>query len=129
MNSAELYSKTLQGYSSILSVLNVSLSSYCKEHKVNYRGLRTWMRENSLPVPKSKQSINGVLPVPLIAPVTILSPERSGTNPSCPSPGGMLKGVQITLPGGLHLSIREISAQDMTSLIEQLNPRQNICLR
>jgi hypothetical protein len=54
MNAADLYSKTLQGYSSILPVLKVSLSQYCKEHKVNYRELRHWMRENSIPVPQSE---------------------------------------------------------------------------
>jgi hypothetical protein len=129
MKAAELYAQTLQGYSSLLPVLKVSLSQYCKEHKVNYRGLCQWMRDNAIPVPQLKQPFQPVLAVPSLAPVTILAPESPDKQPYCPSPFGMLKDVQITCPNGFHVSIRKISGNDMTVLIDQLNPRQTTCLR
>ena len=129
MKAAELYAQTLHGYSNLLPVLKVSFSQYCKEHKVNYRGLCTWMRENRIPVPRSKQSFHPSLMSPSLAPVSILAPESSGMNPSCPSSVAMLKDVQITCPNGIHVSIREISGNDMSVLIAQLNQRWNyVCV-
>jgi hypothetical protein len=123
MKAAELYAKTLQGYSLIHPVLKVSLSSYCKDHRIYYRGFRQWMRENAIPVPKSQKQMPPSLPVPSFAPVTILAPPFPDKQPFNPSPAGMLRGVQIKLPNGLHVSIREISGRDMTFLIEKINPR------
>ena len=123
MKAAALYAQTLQGYSSVLPVLKVSLSQYCKEHKVNYRGLSQWMRENTIPVPTSTHPFHSTFPAPSLAPVTILAPESSVKQPSCPSPVGVLKDVQITWPNGVRVSIREISGYDMTVMIEQLNQR------
>jgi len=123
MKAADLYLKTLQGYSSLLPVLKISLSSYCKEHRVNYRGLCDWMRSNTIAVSGLTGQDTPELPVPPFAPVSILTPEPSGKKSYCPSPVLMLKGVEITSPNGLHVSIREISGKDMSVLIDQLTPR------
>jgi len=119
MKASALYEKTLQDYSALLPMLKVSLSKYCKDHRVNYRGLSNWMHENSIPAPKPPRKVQPVLPVTTFSPVTILPPMTSGS----PSPAMMLKGVQITLPNGVHVSIGEISGRDMTSLIDSLNSR------
>jgi hypothetical protein len=123
MKSADLYVKTLQGYSSLLPVLKKSLFSYCKDYKVNYRGLRQWMRENAIAIPKSKQQFDPAEPVSSFSPLVILDPPSPDKHSFCSSSLGMLRGVQITLPNGLHVSIREISGTDMSVLIEKLNPR------
>jgi len=122
MKAAELYIKTLQGYSSILPALKISLSSYCKEHRVNYRGLCDWLRANTLPVSGLTGQETPELPVPPFAPVSILTPESSVKKSYSPSLVLLLKGVEITCPNGLHVSIREISGKDMSVLIDQLTP-------
>jgi hypothetical protein len=131
MKTAEDYEKALQGYLSILPVLKISLFKYCKEHKVNYHGLCYWMRKNSIPVPKPNQQDTSCIPLPSFAPVTILAPQSAGRLPSCPSlfrpahntAAGILQGVEISLPNGVHVSIREISRKDMSGLIAKLHPR------
>ena len=119
MKASALYEKTLQGYQALLPVLKLSLSKYCKDHRVNYRGLINWMCENSIPAPKPPRKVQSVLPVTTFSPVTILPPLTSVS----PLPVMMLKGVQITLPNGVHVSIGEISGRDMAILIDSLNPR------
>jgi hypothetical protein len=123
MKAAELYAKTLEGYTSVLPFLKVSLANYCKYRKVNYRGLCHWMGENMLPVPCSKQPVNPELPLPPFAPVTILAPSSAVVKSSVPSSAGMLKGVKIKWSNGLHVSIREISVKDLSSLIDKINLR------
>ena len=121
MTAAEQYEKTWRTYISLPPFGKESLSKYCKSHKVHYRGLRDWMRERSVGVPKSKQ-LNEVISFPPIAPVTILPSRSSVEMQSCASPILMLKGVRITMPGGVQVSIREISGKDMSVLIDTLKP-------
>jgi len=55
MMAAELYQKTLAGYEASLGKgESTSLSRYCKIHHVNNRGLRYWMKKNSIISPKGK---------------------------------------------------------------------------
>ncbi len=55
MMAAELYQKTLTGYETLLGKgASMSLSRYCKIHHVNNRGLRYWMKKNSIISPKDK---------------------------------------------------------------------------
>ena len=130
MKAAELYEKTLRSYSTELPVLKISLSSYCKNHHVNYRGLCHWMQENSISVPKSSPPpLKPAQPVSSFSPITILSTEVSGKQPSFSSSTGIIKGVQILCPNGFQVSIREISGKVMTCLIDQLNPRwDHVCI-
>jgi len=61
-----------------------------------------------------KQREKAPLPLP---PKTRLLPPLTSVSPS---PVMMLKGVQITLPNGVHVSIEEISGRDMAILIDSL---------
>jgi hypothetical protein len=125
MKAAELFAKTLHGYSTIPPELNVTLSTYCKYRKVNYRGLRDWMQVNKIPAPKSSKRAIAKLPVSTIAPLTILSPASSDRRSLClsdPTPVSMLKDVQIIFPGGVQISIGAISGKEMTGLITTLKP-------
>ncbi|MDR0795798.1 MAG: hypothetical protein LBE79_07085 [Tannerella sp.] len=128
MSAAELYSKTFQGYLSILPVVNITLSTYCKYQKVNYSGLRSWMCEHKLSIPKlSNRPSASSLSISSFAPLTMLScPEPSSGQlpsfPTAPLHESMLKDVEIALPNGVQVSIGQISGKDMTVLIEKLNP-------
>lgn len=125
MVAAKFYEKTLEGYSSLLSEKKVSLSRYCKEHGVNYRGLRYWMKKQSIPLPKSvhkRQQKKGV-PSASFVPVSIL-PSALPVNEHLPSlsVGGILKGVSISLSTGMKVSIKEINGRDMIEILHSFNP-------
>ena len=59
MKAAELYQKTLAGYEALLSKgESMSLSRYCKLHHVNNRGLRYWMKKNSIISPNAPDEVS-----------------------------------------------------------------------
>lgn len=132
MIAVELYKKTLNSYEASLSKGNsVSLSRYCKINHVNCRGLRYWMKKNSINFPQNKsgkvatgpfsnntdQSISGSRQM---IPLVIQSPighKTSGQSKSA------FKGVNITAPNGLVVCIKEISIVDLAELILYCNIR------
>jgi hypothetical protein len=120
MKAALLYAKTLQDYSSLLSEKRVSLLFYCKERGINYYGLRQWMKDNSIPSPKPQQK-NEVTATSFI-PVKILASSSSVAQPAYGTVSGILKGVNISLPNGMKVSIHEISGRDMIEIIHSFSP-------
>lgn len=125
MSASEQHKKTLQGYTSLPPSDKVSLSSYCRDHGVNYRAFRYWMQKKGISFPKSNRQVKPHSDSPL-APLTILppgSPAGLSAGPSCPSPVSVMKGVKIALPNGVQVSIREISGTAMTGIIHSLNLR------
>jgi hypothetical protein len=132
MMAAELFKKTLAGYEASLSKgESVSLSRYCKTHHVNCRGLRYWMKKQSLDIPKIKlgkearhsdsnhtdQLVTGTHHM---VPLLIQSPIREETARLRKS---SLKGVNITIQNGLVVCINEISCVDLAELILSCNTR------
>jgi len=131
MVAAELYKKTLISYEASLSKGNsVNLSRYCKINHVNCRGLRYWMKKNSINTPKNKSGRAGTPPIlnndqPItgslhIVPLLIQSPIREQTSRQSKS---SLKRVNITAPNGLVVFINEISCADLADLILSCNTR------
>ena len=132
MMAAELYQKTLTGYEASLGKgESVTLSRYCKIHHVNCRGLRYWMKKNSIdtPRPKSRKvatqsgidNISQPLTSPChMMPLLIQSPIGEKTSRLGKS---SLKGVNITTQTGLVVSINEISCVDLAELILYCNTR------
>ena len=126
MKAADLYAKTLQGYSSLQNDSKVSLSRYCKEHRVNYCGLRNWMKEESISMPKSKEA--NVSVIGSFVPVSILPSLSKDKDSSSTLTAGLLKGVTISLSNGHRFSIRELSGRDFLSIIHTLTQPQSLCL-
>lgn len=134
MMAAELYTKTLAGYEASLSKANsVSLSKYCKIHHVNCRGLRYWMRKNSITAPKGKPSrvanrsisnrtdkpgtgLHQMLPLLIQSPIREIEKESTRGQSS-------LKGINIKTQTGLVVCIPEMSCMDLAELILSCNTR------
>ena len=125
MKAADLYAKTLQGYSSLQSDSKMSLSRYCQDHMVSYSGLRNWMKEASITLPKFKEEVAAI---GSFVPVSILSPLSAKRDSSPTLPAGLLKGVTISLSNGHQFSIKELSGSDMIAIIHTLNQPQSLCL-
>jgi len=128
MMAAELYQKTLPGYeASPGKGESMSLSRYCKMHHVNNRGLRYWMKKNSIISPKGKSgrltgvsvSNNTTEPVPgshQMVPLLIQAPVGRKAKTRTRSKSS-LKNVNITTQTGLVVSIPQISYADLAGLI------------
>ncbi len=134
MMAAELYQKTLNGYEALLGKgESMSLSRYCKLHHVNNRGLRYWMKKNSIISPKGKpgrlagpsvsnstaQPVCGshhLVPLLIQAPVVGEAEKRTRSESS-------LKDVNITTQTGVVVCIPQISCADLAGLILTCNTR------
>ena len=134
MMAAELYQKTLSGYETSLGKgESISLSRYCKLHHFNNRGLRYWMKKNSIINPKGKPgrlagpsvSNNTAQPVPgshQMVPLLIQSP-IVGKAEKLTRSESSLKDVHITAQTGLVVCIPQISCADLAGLILTCNTR------
>lgn len=128
MMAAELYQKTLNGYEALLGKgESISLGRYCKLHHVNNRGLRYWMKKNSIISPKGKSgrlagpsvSNNTTQPVPgshRMVPLLIQAPV-GGKAEKLTRSESSLKDVNITTQTGLVVCIPQISYADLAGLI------------
>lgn len=134
MMAAELYQKTLNGYEALLGKgESMSLSRYCKLHHVNNRGLRYWMKKNSIISPKGKSGRlrgssvvnNTTQPVcgsHQMVPLLIQAPIREKAKDPTRSKSS-LKNVNITTQTGLVVCIPQISCADLAGLILTCNTR------
>ena len=134
MMAAELYQKTLSCYEASLSKgESMSLGRYCKIHHVNNRGLRYWMKKNSIISPKGKSgrlagpsvSNNTTQPVPgshQMVPLLIQAP-TGGKAKKLTRSESSLKDVNITTQTGLVVCIPQISCADLAGLILTCNTR------
>jgi hypothetical protein len=122
MIAAELYKKTLEGYLLLPATSPVSLKEYCKEYRINYRGLRSWMKTFSISTPKVKRSSACAETSSSFVPLSILPPQSMDKLTSVVSVSGLLKDVNISLTNGVNVTIREINNQDMIELIHSFNP-------
>jgi hypothetical protein len=134
MMAAELYQKTLTGYEALQGKgESISLSRYCKLHHVNNRGLRYWMKKNSIISPKGKSgrlrgpsvSNSTAQPVPgshRMVPLLIQAP-MGGKAKKLTRSESSLSNVNITTQTGLVICIPQISCADLAGLILTCNTR------
>jgi hypothetical protein len=110
MIAAELYEKTWIEYMSLPRTSRQSLSKYCKEHRVNYRGFKYWMQSNSYSGSLSKQSSRqretSFIPLSVMPSANNVVPTVS-----------IVKSVKISLRNGLKITLGEISGKDMIEII------------
>jgi hypothetical protein len=134
MMAAELYQKTLSGYEASLGKgESISLSRYCKIHHVNNRGLKYWMKKNSIISPKGKpgrlagvSAANNITqPTPgshQMVPLLIQAP-MGGEAKELTRSKSSLKDVNITIQTGVVVCIPQISCADLAGLILTCNTR------
>ena len=118
MIAAELYEKTWSEYLSLPPSLRQSLNKYCKEHRVNYNGIKYWIKKNSLSVPSTRQSIRHS--ESSFVPISVL-PADAADNNEVPT-ACIVKGVKISLRNGMRITLDEISGKDMIEIITLINP-------
>lgn len=132
MKASELYTKTIEGYKQENSVSLITLRDYCKEQHVNYKGIQNWMSRNSITVSQLKksptmhsnsfsdfravqtESEQQIYPLSFQA----AGVQKEGVRKSAYS---CVKGVNITFPDGVIVSIKEITGEDLNKFIFSCN--------
>lgn len=116
MNASALFKKTLEGYSRLSAANSCSLTKYCKEHHVNFRALRYWMKKNSIPTPRQTQPTCGSSLVPL----SIL-PCSMKEKTVAPLLNEVIRDVRVSFTSGTNIVIEEISCQELIRIIHAIN--------
>ena len=128
MKASELYSLAIEEYKQISISCTMTLRDYCKERHICYNGIQCWMSRHSIKVVDLK-------PRPVLPEVSASAHEQSScegqqiyplsfTKEASEKPvfaGNVfpaLKGVSITFPDGVIISIKEISQEDLNKFIQ-----------
>ena len=128
MTASELYTLAIEEYKQISISCTLTLRDYCKERHICYNGIQCWMSRHSIKVVDLK-------PRPVLPEVSASAHEQSScegqqiyplsfTKEASEKPvfaGNVfpaLKGVSITFPDGVIISIKEISQEDLNKFIQ-----------
>lgn len=128
MTASELYTLAIEEYKQISISCTMTLRDYCKERHICYNGIQCWMSRHSIKVVDLK-------PRPVLPEVSASAHEQSScegqqiyplsfTKEASEKPvfaGNVfpaLKGVSITFPDGVIISIKEISQEDLNKFIQ-----------
>lgn len=128
MKASELYTLAIEEYKQISISCTMTLRDYCKERHICYNGIQCWMSRHSIKVVDLK-------PRPVLPEVSASAHEQAScegkqiyplsfTKEASEKPvfaGNVfpvLKGVNITFPDGVIISIKEISQEDLNKFIQ-----------
>ena len=95
-----------------------TLSSYCRETHTSYEGIKYWIRSQGLsvkslkrPDPAYKGSQSATVPETKAVSFIQLAPSAA------PMPSAVMRGVSITFPDGVNLSLQEGNAEGIADLL------------
>lgn len=121
------YRRTWQGYEqAVRSGGSVTLSSYCKSFHVNYRGMTKWMSAMGLSARGLKREVRDGAPMSGQG----ISEEASGLfvqftpSPAASCPG-RLRGVAISFPDGVGLTLQESTVEEVVALVDTYERRRS----
>ena len=124
--AGERYRRTWEKYLIALrSSPALTLSSYCKEKHVHYKGVRQWLKRQGLSVrsykkyyrARPKERISVAEPVSLPKFIQII-PSGAGGAPS-------LHGVSVKFPDGVTLTLQDCTPEGIVTLIETYARRRS----
>ncbi len=117
------YRKVIEGYKSRLRTNpDLKLSEYCKESHTNYRGVIDWTKRHGISILELRREARGE---------TAGSSSASGSDgafiqfiPSGRGASDNLRGISITFPDGVNLTLQESSVESVISLLTIYQSRQ-----
>ena len=100
----------------------MKLSEYCKESHTNYRGVIDWTKRHGISILELRREARGET-------AGISSALKSDGAfiqfmPSSRSTSGNLRGISITFPDGVNLTLQESSVESVISLLCIYQSRQ-----
>lgn len=114
--AASRYRKVIEGYKSRLRTNpDMKLSEYCKESHTYYRGVIDWTKRHGISILELRREARGETSGSTSA------PQSDGAfiqfMPSSRSTFGNLRGISITFPDGVNLTLQESSVESVISLL------------
>ena len=114
VRAASRYAKVIEDYKVRLKDNpDLKLSEYCKETHTNYNGVVDWTKSHAVSIRELQREAHG---------------ESSGTfiqfAPSRYPASSDLRGVSITFPDGVNLTLQESSVESVISLLTIYQSRQ-----
>ena len=114
--AATRYRRVIEGYKSRLRTNpDLKLSEYCKESHTNYRGVIDWTKRHGISILELRREARGETSGSTSA------PQSDGAfiqfMPSSRSTFGNLRGISITFPDGVNLTLQESSVESVISLL------------
>lgn len=149
MKASERFELAWSDYQALLldNDVFIPLSQYCREHSLSYSYMGNWLSENGLSCyelrtrfKKCRKSKSSSLPLSENPSCSTPSANFISIPASC-LPGGsspwqaagcVIKGVSLTFPDGVQVSIREIYQSDLNHFINEYNHKveeEQPCLR
>ena len=121
--AASRYAKVIDGYKArIKNNPDLKLSEYCKETHTNYSGVVAWTKRHAVSIRELRREARGE------STGTPSGLGRSSTFvqfvPSRRPASGDLRGVSITFPDGVNLTLQESSVESVISLLTIYQSRQ-----
>ena len=97
---------------------SITLSSYCRATHTSYEGIKHWIRSKGLSVRSLKHANQAGTQVqntiaPNAKPVSFIQFAPS----AAPVPSAAMRGVSITFPDGVNLSLQESNAEGIADLL------------
>ena len=123
VQAASRYRSVIDVYKSKLrSNPDLKLSEYCKESHTNYRGVIDWTKRHGISILELRREARGET-------AGISSALKSDGAfiqfmPSSRSTSGNLRGISITFPDGVNLTLQESSVESVISLLCIYQSRQ-----
>ena len=95
-----------------------TLSSYCRTTHTCYEGIKYWIRSRGLSVKSLKKFGSSSVDLPIATtsnakPVSFIQLAPS----AAPVPSAAMRGISITFPDGVNLSLQEGSAESIADLL------------
>lgn len=116
VQAASRYAKVIENYKSRLKDNpDLKLSEYCKETHTNYNGAVKWTKRHGISLLELRREARGT------SPGSSSDVDSSGTfiqfaPPRRPA-SECLRGVSITFPDGVNLTLQESSVENVISLL------------
>lgn len=133
MEASERYSQAVKDYQEMIQKTSITLSSYCKSHHINSNGMMKWMSRNKItvkglkPVTPQPKQVVAVSKAQIAGPSSQqIFPLSFKTTPSeedrdARKTTSLLKGVSITFPDGVIVSIKETGWYDLGKFVAFYN--------
>lgn len=121
------YQRTWQGFEALFHCGGAAtLAAYCKSEHINYEGMKKWVSASGLSVRRLKQRYRN-------APIPVASREQEDTTSafmrfipsSAPAASEPLRGVHISFPDGVSLTLQECTPEGVVTLLDTYERRRS----
>ncbi|GAB6120043.1 hypothetical protein [Dysgonomonas termitidis] len=121
-NTSSVQMRVLEGYKECLKTTpHLSFKSYCEDNNINYERLLDWAQRHGIFIrelqaeARCEDFVNGDNPQTFIQ-------FRPQSHPVMA--GSVLKGISITFPNNVNLTLQECTAESLISLLSLYHPEK-----